>query len=64
MTASAFDLPDAGIATFTQMLDRVSMLARTANACVIADADTGYGGLLNVHQQPLRGAPCAGGRLG
>src|SRR5580704_17004369 len=49
MTASAFGLPDAGIATYTQMLDRVSTLARTANASVIADADTGYGGLLNVH---------------
>ena len=49
MTASAYGLPDAGIATYTQMLDRVSTLARTANAAVIADADTGYGGLLNVH---------------
>lgn len=57
MTASAYGLPDAGIASFTQMLDRVSTLARTANASVIADADTGYDGLLNVHQQPLRGAP-------
>ena len=48
LTASAYGLPDAGIATYTQMLDRVSTLARTAAAGVIADADTGYGGLLNV----------------
>src|SRR4029077_19778260 len=48
-TASAHGLPDAGIATYTQMLDRVATLARTVNAGVIADADTGYGGLLNVH---------------
>lgn len=48
-TASAYGLPDAGIASYTQMLDRVSTLARVANAGVIADADTGYGGLLNVH---------------
>lgn len=49
LTASAYGLPDAGIATFTQMLDRVATLTRTVNAAVIADADTGYGGLLNVH---------------
>ena len=59
MTASAYGLPDAGIATFTQMLDRVSTLARTANASVIADADTGYGGLLNVHHT-VRGYEEAG----
>lgn len=39
LTASAYGLPDAGIATYTQMLDRVSTLARTVNAGVIADAD-------------------------
>jgi 2-methylisocitrate lyase-like PEP mutase family enzyme len=54
LTASALGLPDAGIASFTQMLDRVETLARTVGAqdggpAVIADADTGYGGLLNVH---------------
>jgi 2-methylisocitrate lyase-like PEP mutase family enzyme len=59
MTASAFGLPDAGIATYTQMLDRVSTLARIANASVIADADTGYGGLLNVHHT-VRGYEEAG----
>ena len=48
-TASAYGLPDAGIATYSQMLDRVATLVRTVNAGVIADADTGYGGLLNVH---------------
>ena len=49
LTASAYGLPDAGIATYTEMLDRVSTLARVARSGVIADADTGYGGLLNVH---------------
>lgn len=48
-TASAYGLPDAGIASYTQMLERVSTLARVSNASVIADADTGYGGLLNMH---------------
>jgi 2-methylisocitrate lyase-like PEP mutase family enzyme len=59
MTASSAGLPDAGIATYTQMLDRVSTLCRTANASVIADADTGYGGLLNVHHT-VRGYEEAG----
>ena len=53
LTASAYGLPDAGIATYTQMLDRVSTLTRTVKAGVIADADTGYGGLLNVHHTVL-----------
>lgn len=57
--ASALGLPDAGIATYTQMLDRVATLAKTSNASVIADADTGYGGLLNVHHT-VRGFEEAG----
>ena len=49
LTASALGLPDAGIASYTQMLDRMATLVRTSRGAVIADADTGYGGLLNVH---------------
>ncbi len=50
LTASCFGLPDAGIATFTQMLDRMATLKKTVGGAeLIADADTGYGGLLNVH---------------
>ncbi len=59
MTASAHGLPDAGIATYTQMVDRVATLVRTVDASVIADADTGYGGLLNVHHT-VRGYEDAG----
>lgn len=59
LTASAYGLPDAGIATYTQMLDRVATLVRTVDASVIADADTGYGGLLNVHHT-VRGYEAAG----
>jgi 2-methylisocitrate lyase-like PEP mutase family enzyme len=59
LTASAYGLPDAGIATYTQMLDRMATLARTTKAAVIADADTGYGGLLNVHHT-VRGYEQAG----
>ena len=59
LTASASGLPDAGIATYTQMLDRMATLVRTSNAAVIADADTGYGGLLNVHHT-VKGYEAAG----
>ena len=59
MTASAYGLPDAGIASVTQMLDRMATLVRTATAPVIADADTGFGGLLNVHHT-VRGYEEAG----
>lgn len=58
-TASTYGLPDAGIASYTQILDRVAMLAKRSNASVIADADTGYGGLLNVHHT-IRGYEEAG----
>ena len=59
LTASAYGLPDAGIASYTQMVDRMATLVRTSNAAVIADADTGYGGLLNVHHT-VKGYEAAG----
>ncbi len=59
LTASALGLPDAGLATFTQMLERMATLARSSKAAVIADADTGYGGLLNVHHT-VKGYEAAG----
>lgn len=59
LTASAYGLPDAGIATYTQMVDRMATLARTTSAAVIADGDTGYGGLLNVHHT-VKGYEAAG----
>lgn len=60
LTASTYGLPDAGIATYTQMLDRVDTLVRSTDGmAIIADADTGYGGLLNVHHT-VRGYEQAG----
>lgn len=59
LTASAWGLPDAGIATYTEMKNRMETLVRTSNAAVIADGDTGYGGLLNVHHT-VRGYEAAG----
>ncbi|WP_017669954.1 isocitrate lyase/PEP mutase family protein [Blastomonas sp. AAP53] len=59
LTASAHGLPDAGIVTYTEMRDRMATLVQTSNAAVIADGDTGYGGLLNVHHT-VRGYEAAG----
>ena len=59
LTASYLGIPDAGIATYTDMLNRVSMVVRKSRAPVIADADTGFGGLLNVHHT-VRGYEKAG----
>jgi 2-methylisocitrate lyase-like PEP mutase family enzyme len=59
LTASSLGLPDAGIATYTQMVDRMRTVVRSSNAALIADADTGYGGLLNVHHT-VRGYEEAG----
>ena len=59
LTASAYGLPDAGIATYTQMVDRMATVKRTSKAALIADADTGFGGLLNVHHT-VKGYEAAG----
>lgn len=59
LTASAYGLPDVGIASYTQMVDRMATVVRTSKAALIADADTGYGGLLNVHHT-VRGYEAAG----
>ena len=59
VTASSYGIPDAGISTFTEMLDCMSRLARLSEGAVIADADTGYGGLLNV-ERTIRGYESAG----
>ena len=59
LTASAWGLPDAGIATYTEMRNRMATLVQTSTAAVIADGDTGYGGLLNVHHT-VKGYEAAG----
>lgn len=46
--ASHTGLPDAGLATYSDMLGRVKAMAGMAKTPLIADGDTGYGGLLNV----------------
>jgi 2-methylisocitrate lyase-like PEP mutase family enzyme len=46
--ASHLGLPDAGLATYTDMVGRLRQMATMARTPLIADGDTGYGGLLNV----------------
>jgi 2,3-dimethylmalate lyase len=46
--ASYLGIPDAGIATYRDMVERIGQICKRTNTPVIADADTGYGGLLNV----------------
>ncbi|HBK06946.1 MAG TPA: carboxyvinyl-carboxyphosphonate phosphorylmutase [Acetobacteraceae bacterium] len=57
--ASALGVPDAGLASVTEMLDRVSCIAAAIDVPFIADGDTGYGGLLNV-ERTVRAYAAAG----
>ncbi|MBF9052246.1 carboxyvinyl-carboxyphosphonate phosphorylmutase [Roseobacter sp. HKCCD9010] len=57
--ASYLGLPDAGIATYRDMVERAGQIAKMTNTPLIADGDTGYGGLLNV-SYTVRGYEAAG----
>ena len=57
--ASHMGLPDAGLATYSDMVGRVTAMAGMAITPLIADADTGYGGLLNM-RHTIRGYEAAG----
>lgn len=57
--ASHTGLPDAGLATYTDMVGRVKAMAGMARTPLIADGDTGYGGLLNV-RHTVQGYEAAG----
>ena len=57
--ASHLGLPDAGLATYTDMVGRVRQMAGMARTPMICDGDTGYGGLLNV-QHTVQGYEAAG----
>jgi len=46
--ASHLGLPDAGLAGYGEMVDRVRTFSRLSSVPLICDGDTGYGGLLNV----------------
>jgi 2,3-dimethylmalate lyase len=57
--ASHLGLPDAGLATYSDMVGRVERICAVTRTPLIADADTGYGGLLNV-RHTVRGYESAG----
>ena len=57
--ASFLGLPDAGLASYRDMVGRVETIARGTTTPLIADADTGFGGLLNV-DHTVRGYERAG----
>ena len=59
VTASYLGLPDAGLATYTDMVSRVRTICEGTRTPLIADADTGYGGLVNV-RHTVRGYERAG----
>ncbi|MAI91272.1 isocitrate lyase/PEP mutase family protein [Ponticaulis sp.] len=59
LTASAMGLPDVGLATYSDMLKSMQTLVDVCDGALIADADTGYGGLLNI-QHTVRGYERAG----
>ncbi len=57
--ASSLGLPDAGLASYTELVSRVAAIAGGSATPVICDADTGFGGLLNV-DRTVRGYEAAG----
>jgi 2-methylisocitrate lyase-like PEP mutase family enzyme len=59
VVASSLGLPDAGLASYTEMVNRVQTIAGGIKAPLIADGDTGFGGLLNV-DRTVRGYETAG----
>ena len=59
VVASHLGLPDAGLATYSDMVGRVGQIAAMTGTPLVADGDTGYGGLLNV-QHTVRGYESVG----
>jgi 2-methylisocitrate lyase-like PEP mutase family enzyme len=48
IAVSGYGLPDIGLVTGSEMVDRVRLVVEASELPVIADADTGYGNPLNV----------------
>lgn len=59
LVASHLGLPDAGLATYTDMVGRVAQIGKMTKTPFVADGDTGYGGLLNV-RHTVQGYEAAG----
>ncbi|HPU54393.1 MAG TPA: isocitrate lyase/PEP mutase family protein, partial [Burkholderiaceae bacterium] len=59
ISASYLGQPDAGLVTYTDMVSRAATIAEGITRPLIADADTGFGGLINV-RRTVRGYEAAG----
>jgi len=59
ISASHLGLADAGLVTYRDMVERARTIAGGTRTPLIADADTGFGGLLNV-RETVRGYEAAG----
>ncbi len=59
ISASHLGLADAGLVTYRDMVERARTIAQGTKTPLIADADTGFGGLLNV-RETVRGYEAAG----
>jgi 2-methylisocitrate lyase-like PEP mutase family enzyme len=59
ISGSHLGLADAGLATYRDMVERARTIAQGTRTPLIADADTGFGGLLNV-RETVRGYEAAG----
>ena len=59
VSASYLGVADAGLVTYRDMVERARTIAEDISMPLIADADTGFGGLINV-RQTVRGYEAAG----
>ena len=59
IAASHMGLPDAGLVSYSEMVGRAARICEGIRTPLIADADTGFGGLLNV-RHTVRGYEAAG----
>ena len=59
ISASYLGQPDAGLVTYTDMVSRAATIADGITRPLIADADTGFGGLINI-RRTVRGYEAAG----
>ncbi len=48
--ASRLGMPDLGLYTMSEIVDQAQNINEAVNIPVVCDADTGYGGVLNVHR--------------
>src|SRR5258706_9757754 len=59
ISSSHLGLADAGLVTYRDMVERARRIAEGTDTPLIADADTGFGGLLNI-RHTVRGYEAAG----